>query len=295
MRLGYGSFFERQLSTLTLDSHVSIVRVLAEARGRWLVSDGRDSCAAVLAGRLQHQAVNVCVGDFVVLDDARESGLARIVHVLERTSLFQRKEPGKTSAAQLIAANVDLALVVCALARDDADPHARAHGLNPRRIERYLQAVRAAPARALVVVNKADLSSHAEDNVERLRAELRGVPVLLVSAESGQGLEALGPQLFAGVTAVLVGSSGVGKSSLVNALLGRAAQRVNSVRGRRAGPSHDGARASRAAERRALDRHTRHARIRPARGRARRNGRDRLRGNRRARPELSLPRLQTRA
>src|SRR5450432_1336305 len=232
-RLGFNSFFQRQL--LLPDSDQSspsagVARVLAESRGQFFVSNGELSLQAVLAGRLQYEKVRACVGDFVLVDSERPDGLSRIVQVFERSSLFQRRVPGGTSAAQLIAANVDLAIVVCALAADDADPHALSHGLNPRRIERYLRAIRDAPARALVALNKADLSSRAREHAAALRAALRGVPVVLVSAEDGHGLDELSAELLSGTTAVLVGSSGVGKSSLTNRLLGRQLQSVSPVR-----------------------------------------------------------------
>ena len=233
-RLGFNAFFQGQfLSLFASDdapSNAVVARVLSEARGQYLVSLGEGTRRAVLAGRLKHAATRVCIGDFVVLEGDAADTLARIVHVFERSSLFQRKAPGGTSEAQLIAANVDLAIVVCALADDDADPHAQSHGLNARRIERYLRAVRDAPARALVAINKADLSLRAAEHAARLRAELRGVEVVTVSAERGDGLNALSSQLLPGTTAVLVGSSGVGKSSLTNCLLGEQAQTVSAVR-----------------------------------------------------------------
>jgi ribosome biogenesis GTPase / thiamine phosphate phosphatase len=233
-RLGFNSFFQRQLLSRATDDELSsdvlIARVLAEARGQYLVSTGQHSINAVLTGRLQYEQVRVCVGDFVLLDGDEPHALSRIVQVLERSSLFQRKAWGGTSEAQLIAGNVDLAIVVCALAPDDADPHALEHGLNPRRIERYLRAIRDAPARSLVAINKADLSTRAHEHAERLRGVLRGVPVVLVSAERHDGLTELEHELLPGFTAVLVGSSGVGKSSLTNRLLGRDAQTVHSVR-----------------------------------------------------------------
>ena len=233
-RLGFGVFFQGQLLSLLAAGNVPptgvVARVISEARGQFVVSPGQGARRAVLAGRLKHGDVRACVGDFVVLEGDRDEALARIVHVFEPSSLFRRKAPGGTSNAQSIAANVDLAIVVCALASDNADPHARSHGLNARRIERYLRAIRDAPARAMVVVNKADLSASATLQAERLQAELRGVPVVAVSAEHGAGLAALEAALLPGMTAVLVGSSGVGKSSLINRLLGTAEQAVGAVR-----------------------------------------------------------------
>ena len=233
-RLGFTAHFQNQCSSLATSNDVphgaAVARVLAEARGQFSVSLGHGTRRAVLAGRMKHTASSVCVGDFVLLESDAPEGLARINHVFARSSLFQRKAAGDTSDAQLIAANVDLAIVVCALAPDDADPHAQSHGLNPRRIERYLRAIRDAPARALVALNKADLSTHSAEHAERLRRELRGVAVVLVSAEQGEGLAELEGELLPGTTAVLVGSSGVGKSSLTNRLLGQQRQTVSAVR-----------------------------------------------------------------
>jgi len=231
-RLGFSDFFQTQLRALSLANKASgtrVARVVSEARGEYAVVDGDQSRRAILAGRLNHAAIRVCVGDFVLLESA-EYELERIVHVFERTSLFQRRSPGGTSEAQAIAANVDLAIVVCALAPDDADPHAQGHGLNPRRIERYLRAIRDAPARPLVLLNKADLSPHCLTHAEQLRRRLPGVPVLVASAEAGSGLSELAAHLEQGTTAVLVGSSGVGKSSLVNRLMRAPVQRVGAVR-----------------------------------------------------------------
>ena len=232
-RLGFDSFFQTQLQSLLATSDIPqdarAARVLSAARGQYWVSDGKLTRRAVVAGRLCHEAIRVCVGDFVLLDSTAGTP-ARIVHSFRRRSSFQRRLPGGSSEAQLIAANVDLAIVVCALAPEGADPYAHAHGINPRRIERYLRAIRDAPARALVVLNKADLSRAASLQAGRLRDELRGVPVLLASAEEGAGLAELESELLPGSTAVLVGSSGVGKSSLTNRLMRAAVQTIAEVR-----------------------------------------------------------------
>ncbi len=235
-RLGFNAYFQGQFQALLVAGQVLsgsvVARVVSEARGRFTTAVKEGTRSAVLAGRLEHQGVRVCVGDFVLLEGEQTDTLARIVHVFERSSLFQRKAPGPSSEPQLIAANVDLAIVVCALSSDDADLHAQSHGLNPRRIERYLRAIRDAPARACVALNKADLSDSAENHAESLQRELRGVPVIPVSAERGEGLAALSSLLLPTSTAVLVGSSGVGKSSLTNRLLGREMQTVSAVRER---------------------------------------------------------------
>ncbi len=233
-RLGFTVHFQAQLAALSgepqIPAHAVVARVLSALRGQFLVTPGEGTRRAILAGRLQHHGASVCVGDFVLLEGDTGDGLARIVHVFLRSSLFQRRAPGDTSQAQLIAANVDLAVVVCALAPDDANADVLRRGLNPRRIERYLRAIRDAPARALVALNKADLSTRSEEHAAHLHRELRSIPVVLVSAEAEGGLALLEAELLPGSTAVLVGSSGVGKSSLTNRLLGEPARAVSAVR-----------------------------------------------------------------
>jgi ribosome biogenesis GTPase len=135
------------------------------------------------------------------------------------------------SRAQTLAANVDLCCIVCALS-DAADVHAQQRALNPRRIERYLTMSRASRVPAVVLINKADVLS--PEAAAQRRAELvERLPdarVLLVSAHTGLGLEELNAELPVGTSAALLGSSGVGKSSLVNALLGSEALRVGAER-----------------------------------------------------------------
>jgi ribosome biogenesis GTPase / thiamine phosphate phosphatase len=157
--------------------------------------------------------------------------------VLERQSVLRRAGVDGTSRAQNLAANVDLCGVVCALS--DGDQHVRRRALNPRRIERYLMTAENCRIPALVLVNKADVvpAAEAELAISELGDALPHARVLLVSAHTGQGLLELAAELSPGDSAVLLGSSGVGKSTLVNALLGRDAQptspeRADDARGR---------------------------------------------------------------
>lgn len=228
--LGFSSFFEEQARRL---GPLVPARVVSVERGEFILNTGSARKRAVLSGKLLEslaQAAPPCVGDFVLSLDTPEGELTRIEHVLDRTSLFQRRSVDPSGRPQLIAANIDLALVVCALPPDGADPHAYHHGVNPRRVERYLHAIAEAPARALVLLNKADLCSDSDRRVEELAAALGGVDVWPISAESGLGVERLEAAIAASGTAVLVGSSGVGKSSLTNRLLDRSAQPVGDVR-----------------------------------------------------------------
>jgi ribosome biogenesis GTPase len=205
LALGFSSFFEEQARRL---GALVPARVVSVERGEFVLSTGSARKRAVLSGKLlDGPAASPCVGDFVLSLDTPEGDLTRIEHVLDRSSLFQRKSVDPSGRPQLIAANIDLAL-----------------------IERYLHAIADAPARALVLLNKADLCSDADRRVRELEATLGGVEVWPISAESGLGMERLEATIAASGTAVLVGSSGVGKSSLTNRLLDRNAQPVADVR-----------------------------------------------------------------
>jgi ribosome biogenesis GTPase len=151
------------------------------------------------------------------------------VHVLERATCFARRRVLDSSQEQVIAANVDLTVVVAAFSPADAGASALHHGINQRRLERYLWAVAESGSRALVALNKADLSLD-PGAVRSALEDALGVPVLAVSAADGSGLPSLLEHLSSGETLALVGSSGTGKSSLVNRLLGRSAQRVVAIR-----------------------------------------------------------------
>lgn len=231
--LGWSPLFHRRyLALLATEPELAgslPERVASVERGELVLLGVHGRRRAVLAGKLL-ESTPACVGDFVLAAPGVAGELTRVVHVFERTSLLQRKAAGPSSRPQAIAANVDLAIVVSALPPPGSDPHAHHHGVNPRRIERYLATAAAAPARALLVLNKADLHPEAEAVARNLARALGGTDVLPVSARNGLGLEQLREQIAAHGTAVVVGSSGVGKSSLTNRLLEQAAQRVSDVR-----------------------------------------------------------------
>jgi ribosome biogenesis GTPase len=175
---------------------------------------------ASLRGRALRDAPEggVAVGDWALVAPAAEGSLDVVVEcVLPRRTAFVRQAAGERSEPQAIAANVDRVLVVTSVEGD----------FNPRRLERYLVAIASSGAEATVVLAKADLVTDAS---EVLRASLALGPTLLTSARTGLGMEELRAQMPRGTTVALVGSSGVGKSALVNALLGRAAQHEGAVR-----------------------------------------------------------------
>ncbi|HEX2077027.1 MAG TPA: ribosome small subunit-dependent GTPase A [Longimicrobium sp.] len=221
-RLGWDGTFARDYEGLRMQEGVP-ARVVAEHRDRYVVADADGECAAVLAGRLRHRARSreelPATGDWVAVDGGAD-GTAAIHAVLPRRSAFRRKVAGEVTEAQVLAANVDVALVAAALPAD----------LNERRIERYLALAWESGAVPVVVLTKADLADDVDAAVRSVRAVAPGADVVAVSSVTGAGMDALARWLRTGRTAVLLGSSGVGKSTLINRLLSAEALRTGAVR-----------------------------------------------------------------
>jgi ribosome biogenesis GTPase / thiamine phosphate phosphatase len=218
--LGWTSFFAQQVSD-TERAAWSPARVVWEGRDRYRISGGDGDWHASLAGRLRHTAVSradlPAVGDWVLAAVRRAEGTATIHRVLARQSCFSRAAAGRSTELQIVAANIDTVLIVTSWNRD----------FNLRRLERYLALTWESGATPLVVVNKADLD---EGGVDRWQAELtsvvQGVPVTITSAVRGDGLAELAEIVRTGGTTAFLGSSGVGKSTLINALTGDSQQEV---------------------------------------------------------------------
>ena len=197
-------------------------RVVSEHRSRFRVATDTNELSAEMTGHLRNAATQrsdlAGVGDFVALRLAAGDGPATIEEVLPRTSALIRKASGE-NRPQLLAANVDVAFIVTAPDGDFSLP----------RIERLLALVTESAAAPVIVLNKADLTDDAAGAMDQIATVAPGVPIHAVSAHahSISGLE----RYFGDArTVVLIGSSGVGKSTLTNALLGRAAQATQEVR-----------------------------------------------------------------
>lgn len=201
-------------------------RVCAEYRDRWLVATSQGDFEAMLAGRLRHEvesgaAPRPVVGDWVALREGDEGASQRLVtRVLPRRTWIARKAPGKTTAAQTLAANVDLAFVVAALGVD----------VNERRIERFATILGEGGVEMIVVLSKVDLVDDAAPHLARAAHAAPGAPVHAVSALTGAGLAELDRYLTAGATVAVLGLSGAGKSTLVNRWLGAEVLRTTEVR-----------------------------------------------------------------
>jgi ribosome biogenesis GTPase len=175
-------------------------------------------CGALLYGASCRADLPV-VGDWVRIRPIAD-GEAIVYEVLPRRTKFSRRAAGDREQEQVIAANVDTALIVCGL---DGD-------FNPRRIERYLALVHESGASPVIVLSKADLCDNTAARIREAAAVARHSPVVTVSSLSENGPAALVPYLQPGQTIVLLGSSGAGKSTLVNRLLGTERQRTAPVR-----------------------------------------------------------------
>jgi ribosome biogenesis GTPase len=199
-------------------------RVTREHRGLFRVQAEAGEYVAELAGRLRHEARGradlPAVGDWVALLAAPPALRATIQAVLPRRSRFARKAAGDEHDAQVAAANVDTVFLVSGLD----------HDFNPRRIERYLVMAWESGARPVILLNKADLSKDAEAARREVEAIAAGVPVHVVSVREGSGLEQLEPYLRPRETVALLGSSGVGKTTLLNRLSGTERQATREVR-----------------------------------------------------------------
>jgi ribosome biogenesis GTPase len=205
--------------------HELTARVVEEQRGSYRLLSEDTEYLAELAGRLRHRAgVRAelpAVGDWVRAVAGTPGTSRAVIHeVLPRRSRISRAAPGNPTEEQVLAANVDTAFIVTSLNLD----------LNPRRLERYVALARNGGVTPVILLAKADLCADPETAVTEVAAATPGVAVHAMSAWLGQGLEALTPYLAPEKTCVLLGSSGVGKSTIVNHLLGAETLQVTPVR-----------------------------------------------------------------
>jgi ribosome biogenesis GTPase len=198
------------------------VRVIAQHRGMWRVTGERGETNATPTGCFRHAAEDgdmPAVGDWVGCVNSAHDGEARIDAILPRRSAFRRRAAGRRPGTQIVAANVDT-LFVATSANGD---------LNARRLERYVAMARESGAEPVVLFTKADLVDGATDTVARVHAELH-VPVMAISSRTGEGLNSVGRWFEPRKTVALVGSSGMGKSTLLNRLAGEELMATREIR-----------------------------------------------------------------
>jgi ribosome biogenesis GTPase len=221
--LGYSPAFAEALGALD-DPELRPARVVRTHRGRLRVRSEDEERVAEVRGRLRHAARGggdlPVVGDWVAVRLLPREHRAVVEAVLPRRTAFVRKAAGEPTGEQVLAANVDTVFVVAGLDRD----------FNPRRLERYLLLAWESGARPVVVLNKADLCADPPGRMADTFAVAPGVDVHVVCGKDAGTLGVLDPYLLPGRTVAFLGSSGVGKSTLINRLLGADVQTTRAVR-----------------------------------------------------------------
>lgn len=213
--LGWNEFFAQAFLALENPSYVP-GRIIRETKINFSVlMDEGEECDAVLSGKLWHEtktdAELPTVGDWVAVDFGKDEDLPVIRGLLPRKTCFSRKAPGKTTAEQVIGTNLDYVIIVTDAGAD----------YNLRRMERYLTLIQRSGASPIILINKMDetpkdIMNEVKQNLSEL---LPGTPIYPISALDGTGFAPVKKLIKKGVTISIVGSSGVGKSTLINALL----------------------------------------------------------------------------
>ncbi|MDW7692729.1 ribosome small subunit-dependent GTPase A [Flammeovirgaceae bacterium SG7u.111] len=210
--LGFDDFFAEARSEAGLETY-EVARVTKEHKERYTLHTGSDEYDGEISGHLRFTAAErsdfPAVGDWVVFLPF-DGGMGIIHQILPRKTLLERQAVGKHGEKQIIAANIDTAFIVQAADRD----------FNLNRLERYLTICLGAGITPIILVNKIDLVEKTEldEMVESIEERIPNVPILLNSNETEEGLDSLKAKIETGKTYCLIGSSGVGKSTLVNKL-----------------------------------------------------------------------------
>jgi ribosome biogenesis GTPase len=199
-------------------------RVVVEHRTNYRVVTQTAELTAEVGGKLRREATGrkdfPAVGDFVALSIAEGNGPVKIQSLLPRRTAFIRQAVGERTQEQVVGANLDTVFIISAL---DSD-------FNVRRLERYLTLAWESGAQPVILLNKADLCDAVASRLMDVEQISMGVPTHVLTARTADGLDALTPYLYSGQTVCVLGSSGVGKSTLINQILGQPVQVTQEVR-----------------------------------------------------------------
>ncbi len=223
-KLGFDKWFQDNIDSERMGDS-EIVRVISVHRDSYIITNGEKDTFAELSGKVLFNAESPLdypsVGDWVLTNFYKDS-LAMIHEILPRKTLLSRKTSGKKIDLQLIAANIDVAFIIQSL---DSN-------FNPGRLERYLVMVNENNIRPIVLLSKSDLSSDGEieNNIIEIQKIASHITVQPFSNENGHGLGRVRDFLNSGVTYCLLGFSGVGKTTLLNNLIGESLFATKSVR-----------------------------------------------------------------
>ncbi len=223
-KLGLDNSVQASVSSEILAQH-DLARVVAVHKESYIISNGKSDIGAELVGKLIFAASSPtdypAVGDWVLVNFYDEGTFAIIHEVVSRKSLLKRKTPGKKVDFQLIAANIDVAFIVQSLNEN----------FNLRRLERYLVMVNESNIQPIVLLSKSDLLASKDiadkiDDIEKVMPDLLVIPF---SNENESGLDSIKEIMQPGLTYCLLGSSGVGKTTLINNLIGESTFRTKTV------------------------------------------------------------------
>ena len=221
--LGWGSFFEKNSKSFKKNGF-SFARIITEHKERYIAASEKGELNAEVTGKLLYSSESNAhlpkVGDWVATIIYEDEKKAIIHDVFPRKSVFGRKASGNKIQEQVIATNIDLLLIVQSLDEN----------YNHRRIERYLVMAYEGEMQPVIILNKSDICPDTKDKLREIKRVFPGIDSFAISAETGEGIKDLKKIIKEVKTCALIGSSGVGKSSIINRILGYNRQKVNEVR-----------------------------------------------------------------